>query len=81
MELVMENTALGRHAEKLYTALVDLGNGWHSRAEIARQLDRPRLTTYDGAALDLLITSGRIEAERHPIEGPIRERWEYRVKG
>lgn len=81
MELVMENTALGRHAEKLYKALSELGDGWHSRADIARQLNRPRLTTYDGAALDLLVTSARIEAERHEIEGPIRERWEYRLKG
>jgi hypothetical protein len=76
----VEDTSLARHADKLHSALVALGPGWHGRADIARQLGRPRLVSYDTQALEWLVATGRIEAERHEIEGPIPQRWEYRVK-
>ncbi len=48
----MEDTALARHAEKLYSALRACGDGWHGRADIAERLGRPRLGAFDAAALD-----------------------------
>lgn len=73
-------TALSQQAEILFGALVALGPGWHGRREIAQQLNRRKLQTADGLALDWLVMQGRVEAERHAIDAPIRERWEYRLK-
>ena len=78
--MMTQETALSVQAEKLLTALQQCGPGWHSRAELAERIGKRRLSGYEAAVLDSLIESGRIEAERHPIDAPIRERWEYRVK-
>jgi hypothetical protein len=78
--MMTQETALSVQAAKLFAALKDCGPGWHSRAEIAERIAKRRLNGFEAAALDLLVQSGRIEAERRPIAAPIRERWEYRVK-
>ena len=56
-----------------------LGSGWHSRADLARQLNLRRLQQADAFALEYLVAQGLIQAERRPTHKPIRERWEYRV--
>jgi hypothetical protein len=80
MIMAQDTTLLGQRAELIFNALSALGPGWHSRPEIAGQIGAKRLQLLDAAALDLLTMQGRIEAERHPINAPIRERWEYRIK-
>lgn len=80
MLMTQHETALSQHADKLFAAIQSLGEGWHGRAEIAQIMKKRRLTTYDAAALDLLIMQGRVEAEQHKIDAPIQVRWEYRVK-
>ena len=73
-------TALSAKVEQLIDALRACGPGWHSRAAIAQQLNKRRLNAYETAVLDTLVASGRVLAERHAINAPIRERWEYKIK-
>jgi len=75
-----QQTAMAKHAEKLFEALKACGSGWHSRGDIARQMGKNRMSSYDAAALEILLATARIEAERHTIEGPIPLRWEYKIK-
>jgi hypothetical protein len=76
-----QQTALSKHAEKIYAALEALGPGWHSRADLAAALNKRRLSAYEQAALDTLVESGRVIAEQHTIDAPIPQRWEYMVRG
>jgi hypothetical protein len=80
MIMTKQDTVLSQQADHVFATLVALGPGWHGRPEIARQMGKSRLQAVEAMALDLLIMQGRIEAERHEINAPIRERWEYRVK-
>src|SRR5258708_25854930 len=80
MLMEKRETGLSQQAERLVAAIQARGPGWNGRAEIAAYLGKPRLVASDASALDLLIMQGRIEAERHEIDAPIRERWEYRAK-
>jgi hypothetical protein len=80
MEMTKYRTSTGQQAERLFQALKKLGPGWHSRAEIAARIGKPRITGLDASALDLLVETGQVEAERHEINAPIQQRWEYRVK-
>ncbi|MEP7284326.1 MAG: hypothetical protein ABI947_01000 [Chloroflexota bacterium] len=77
--MMAQRTAIAERAEMLYQTLLALGVGWHGRAEIAAQLGKRQLSSYDGAALEVLIQEGRVEAERHEIDSPIPVRWEYRI--
>lgn len=77
------NTPLGQQAQKLYTALTELGEGWHSRPEIASHLGKTRLNTAEVAGLDLLVEQRLVVAERRDVPPPsaIPTRWEYKVIG
>ena len=75
------NKPLSVQAEKLFEALKALGAGWHSRAELARQVGKTRLNPFDIALLEVLRESGLIEAEQHPASGPITYKWMYRIRG
>jgi hypothetical protein len=79
--MMTQETALSVKAGKLIAAIEQCGPGWHSRAEIAQQLNKRRLSAYETAVLDTLVESGRVEAEQHRIDAPIQVRWEYRLKG
>jgi len=73
-------TPLERNAEKIYQALRALGEGWHGRSAIARQMGRQKLTPGLVSGLEFLVTSGRVIAERHELpDSPIPVRWEYRI--
>lgn len=78
--MMTQETALSVQAEKLLTALRQCGPGWHSRAAIAEQIGKRRLSGYEAAVLDSLVEQGKIEAERHHIDAPIPLRWEYRIR-
>lgn len=52
---------------------------WLTRAYIAKQLGRKRLTPYDIAILEYMVTVGMIEA-RQAARGVAGKRWEYRSK-
>lgn len=69
-----------RPTDKFFKALQSLGDGWHTRAEIARTVRKPRITGYDAALLDVLVSEGKIEAERRQMPGPIGYQWVYRIK-
>ncbi len=71
---------LTEQAETLYRALVACGPGWHSRAELAKQMGKNRLNPFDTTLLDVLRDAGRIEAEQQDTPGPITYKWVYRVK-
>jgi hypothetical protein len=68
-----------RPHDRLFEALQSLGDGWHSRSEIAKKLSKPRLTAYDAALIDVLVSEGRIEAEQQDSRGPIGYQWRYRI--
>ena len=53
---------------------------WWSRDAIAKAIGETRLQGYEVACLDYLIEQGKVEGQRRPINAPIRERWEYKVK-
>ncbi len=73
-------TPMGQHAQKILQALRDLGPDWHSRAVIAAHLNKRRLNPAEVAVLNMLVESGRVEAERHIIDGPMPMIWEYRIR-
>ena len=73
-------TTLSERADKIYKAMQKRPDKWWSRAAIAKAIGETRLQGYEVAALDYLIEMGRVEGQRRPIDAPIRERWEYRIK-
>jgi len=79
-KLKQSATPLERNAEKIYQVLRALGEGWHGRTAIARQMGRRQLTPGLISGLEFLVTSGRVIAERHEIpDSPIPVRWEYKI--
>lgn len=77
-----ELSAVGATAERFFETLVKAGDRWVTRRELAASIGRAsnRLTPYEMAALDLLISQGRIEAERLPWPGGIGVQLVYRAK-
>jgi hypothetical protein len=76
----MPTTSLERNADKVYRALIALGDGWHSRHEIAEAMGAARFHSQHVAGLELLVTQGKVIAERHEIpDSPIPQRWEYQL--
>jgi hypothetical protein len=72
-------------AEKTANILMDalnaLGEGWHSRAELAAHLGKKRLNGAEATALDLLAAHGIIERQG-VIGGEYQNThgWQYRTK-
>jgi hypothetical protein len=79
MVMTKTETTLSQTADEMYAALEALGPGWWGRSDIARSMGKSRLLVSDALVLDYLIIQGRIEAERHEINAPIHDRWEYRI--
>lgn len=75
MLLTIEDTA-----ERLFDVLKSLGPGWHDRPAIAKVLGKNRLNPVDAAALDILVSAGRIERVSQPAGHGNVNRFVYRVK-
>jgi hypothetical protein len=73
-------TTLSERAETIYKKMLKHPGKWWSRAEIAESLGESRLQGYEVACLDFLREIDKVEGQQRPIDAPIRERWEYRVK-
>ena len=78
--LTMARSPLGNQAEKVLNGLIACGPGWHSRNAIASQLQKKRLNPAEVLALDYLVESGRVESERHEVDGPMPLIWFFRPK-
>jgi hypothetical protein len=65
--------------EALYKTLKALGPGWHDRQEIAAHVGKNRLNPVDTAALDLLVSDGRVEKVSQQAGRGNVTRWVYRV--
>ena len=74
-------TPLKEQTERIYTALVQCGPGWHGRDEIAKNLGKPRLSGAEVVLLNLLVENDRIDAKRIEIEGPAALKWVYQIRG
>jgi hypothetical protein len=64
----------------LVEAIKACGPGWHNRSDIAKQLGKKRLDARDATLLELLVESGRVEAKKESVPGPIAFAWYYQVK-
>lgn len=67
--------------EELYKLLQSLGPGWQDRAALAKLLGKNQLNPVEKAALDLLVSDGRVEKVMQPVGSRNVTRWVYRVKG
>jgi hypothetical protein len=57
-----------------------LGADWHSRTDLRRALDKPRLNASDVGALQQLVNAGRIEVrEVNAVHTDMIRRLEYRI--
>lgn len=72
-----------RYQAALIEALRILGEGWHTRNDIARALSKTRLHPGELLALDDMATRGSIvERQMEPRrEGEAVFHWTYRIKG
>lgn len=75
----MARKTISERTAEMLDAIRRCGAGWHSRAAIAEQLGRNRLSGADVTLLEMLIENGQVLAEQHEIDAPISQRWEYRL--
>ncbi|MEP7286941.1 MAG: hypothetical protein ABI947_14385 [Chloroflexota bacterium] len=78
--MTRSRTTIAQRANEIYAIIANLGQGWHTRSDIARLMGKPHLTPFDVAALEALAENGRVIAEQHEIDSPIPVRWEYKIK-
>jgi hypothetical protein len=67
-------------AQQLIEVLRALGDGWHSRSEIAAYLQKSKLNPSETTALDLLASQGVIEGQLAQGSRPNVNQYLYRAK-
>ena len=58
------------HQVKILEALYDVGDVWLTRAQIAKAIDKKRLTPYDIEILQKLTERGLLETSTQPTNAP-----------
>jgi hypothetical protein len=80
-QMTMEGTPLDDKARRMLVALQALGPGWHSRADIAVQIGKPRLNPVEIVALDMLAAAHKIDRAMLPKpDMPQVNQWVYAAK-
>jgi hypothetical protein len=59
----------------------EMGSGWHSRADLAKALNKNRLNPADCLLLDVMVSQGLLERSMAQTTSPTINRWLYRIKG
>lgn len=72
-------TEVTPHGEKLLQALRS-AREWMNRKAIAHAIGKRRLTPYDLALLELLVSQGKVEVEKRDYDSVIPYQWVYRAK-
>jgi hypothetical protein len=70
---------LGRQSDLLLNVLKDTSNDWLTRSDIARLLEKRKLTSYDIAMLEVLQEKGLIEIGHRDNRTPIGYEFVYRI--
>jgi hypothetical protein len=66
--------------ERLIEALGELGPGWHTRNDLAAQMDKRRLDPVLATLLEVLVRAGRIERKERRVPGRNLVEGQYRLK-
>jgi len=73
--------ALKKRSDEVLRAFRKLSPGWHTRRDLAEVLNGGiKLGPDEVYALEYLVLTNKVDAERKKIKGPIHERWEYSLK-
>lgn len=70
---------LGRQSDVLLQVLRDASGEWLTRSEIARMLDKRKLSSYDIAMLEVLQEKGLIDIGHRDNRTPIGYEFVYRI--
>lgn len=72
-------TRLGKHVDTLMSILRRTPGEWVNRSDIAKALEKRRLSSYDIAMLEILHEKGMIEIELRDNRTPIGYEFVYRT--
>jgi hypothetical protein len=75
----MVTMLLSEREKVLLEALESLGPGWHSRAELAANLNKKRLNGAEVMLLDVMTEQGRLERKLIPGGLPHLQQYVYRI--
>jgi hypothetical protein len=73
--------SVDRKRQALLDALTELGPEWHTRAEIAEQMGKDKLSAAEQVVLDMMAVSGEIERDTRPTAREHISKMIYRIKG
>lgn len=76
----MQPVSIEDKAQDLLNALTSLGDGWHTRAQLAAKLGKNQLNPGDITLLDLLVNQGKLDREARQGSRTNLSQWVYRVK-
>lgn len=71
---------LGRQSDVLLSVLRDASGDWLSRSDIAKLLEKRKLSSYDIAMLEVLQEKGLIEITHRDNRTPIGYEFVYRIR-
>ena len=70
---------LSKHSDILLSVLSELPGEWLTRSDIARMLEKRKLSSYDIAMLEILQEKGLVEIEHRDNRTPIGYEFVYRI--
>ncbi len=72
-------TRLGKHTDVLLNVLKNAPGEWFTRSDIAKALEKKKLSSYDIAMLEVLELQGAIEIQHRENRTPIGYEFVYRT--
>jgi hypothetical protein len=70
---------LNEQSDRLLNVLKDAAGDWLTRSEIARMLEKRKLSAYDIAMLEILQEKGQVEIQHRDNRTPIGYEFVYRA--